>query len=164
MVTFTWRTSLKTEPSFMRAIATTFWVSARRMRVLASATLDGEKWKLMTPGFGLPSATIITSSTKLSSVIGTSTLTVIGTVLPFSAISGSSSLTFPLTGSLPRVNALMASSLLFLAARAGPARRDSVAARTAPVPRARAWRRFIAFLIGSGSRVTSGLDHLRVVR
>ena len=41
MVTFTWRTSLKTEPSFMRATAMTFCVSARRMRVFASATLDG---------------------------------------------------------------------------------------------------------------------------
>ena len=86
------------------------------MRVLASATpLAGEKWNVATPARGLPSATTSTSVTYDCSVIGLSTVTVIGTVLPFSAISGRSSLTLPSAGVLPPVNFLISSSASFAA-------------------------------------------------
>ena len=57
IVTFTCLLAMKNEPSFILATAMMFCVVARRMRVLASATpLAGEKWKVATPAFGLPSA------------------------------------------------------------------------------------------------------------
>src|SRR6188474_306548 len=57
MVTLTGLLTMKNEPSFILATAMMFCVAARRMRVLASATpLAGEKWKVATPAFGLPSA------------------------------------------------------------------------------------------------------------
>ena len=93
-----------------------FCVAASRMRVLASATpLAGEKWKVATPALGLPSASTSTSVTCDCSLIGLSTVTVIGTVLPFSAISGRSSFTLPSVACLPPVNALIRSCALFAA-------------------------------------------------
>ena len=88
IVTLTCLLAIKNEPSFILATAITSCVAARRMRVLASATpLAGEKWNVTTPERGFSLATIMTSVTWDCAVIGLSTVTVIGTVLPFSAIS-----------------------------------------------------------------------------
>src|SRR5262249_54590556 len=63
-----------------------------------------------------------------------------GTVLPFSAISGRSSLTLPTTGCLPPVNFLIRSAES-LAAAAGVTAPPRTAARTAPAAGDSAWRR-----------------------
>src|SRR6185437_1461775 len=58
MVTFTSFWLVKNSPLLVFATAMMFWVVARRMRVDASALpARGEKWKVATPGLGLPSAT-----------------------------------------------------------------------------------------------------------
>jgi hypothetical protein len=62
-------------------------------------------------------------------------MTVIGTVLPFSAISGRSSLTLPSTGLLPPVNSWMTASASFYASAGVPIR------AMAPAPSASTLRR-----------------------
>src|SRR5262245_17420827 len=59
MVTFTSFWLVKNSPLLVFATAMMFWVVARRIRVDASALpANGDKWKVATPGFGLPSATM----------------------------------------------------------------------------------------------------------
>src|ERR1051325_6840423 len=69
---------------------------------------------------------------------------VIGTVLPFSAISGRSSLTLPSRAVLPPVNFLIASSASFLANAGGA---PSARAPAAPAASAKASRRLMVSVI-----------------
>src|SRR5215471_16716077 len=66
-------------------------------------------------------------STESASVIGLSTETVSGTVLPFSTIDGISSLTLPRCGSASPTNARMAPSIAACVASAGKANGANIA-------------------------------------
>src|SRR5262245_11337062 len=83
----------------------TSWVRCRRMRLATIALPDcGESRKVATPGCGLDVATMWMALTWSLSVIGLSTLMEKGTVLPFSAISGSSTVILPSIGlASPRI-------------------------------------------------------------
>src|SRR5215469_5549184 len=66
-------------------------------------------------------------TTWSASVIGLSTETVNGTVLPFSTIDGNSSLTLPRCGSVSPTSARMASSIVACVASAGSAKGENAA-------------------------------------
>src|SRR5690554_642695 len=86
---------------------------------------------------------IITDSTMSPSVMVLSTLTVTGTVLPFSAISGAVSVILPACGSTPPVNSMISFWEASTSASATPGRSPIAAATSAPVDRVSACRLFI---------------------
>src|ERR1700730_16404322 len=99
MVTLTLRLLITNVPSLSSAMAITSWVRARRARLETAALPDcGVKWKLATPGCGLAVAMMWIVLTYSLSVIGLLRETVNGTVLPFSAISGISSMVLTSAG------------------------------------------------------------------
>ena len=78
------------------ATAITFWVFASLMRVVAAASpLSGVKWKIDHFRIGVALGEDSDRLDMSSSVMALSTDTEIGTVLPFSAISGAPSVIFP---------------------------------------------------------------------
>src|SRR5450756_1862745 len=110
-------------------MATIFWVSASRIRVEICARPErGPRWKLPMFGcvfFSLKTWMLLTWS---SAVIGLATLTVIGTVLPFSTSGGTSSLTLPVRTTAPPTTLRIAAASIAGVASAGL----SVTAGTAP--------------------------------
>src|SRR6056297_1200755 len=139
MVTLTLLDALTKEPSFILAIATTSCVPARRMRVEALCEpASGPNLNSATPGVGLPMA-----STRIASAPGASTS--IGTVLPFSAISGAVRVIPSLAMSAPPVNSEILSSAAALAGIGRPR------AMTAPAPITITLRRVIVMLSVSRS-------------
>src|SRR6056297_725581 len=129
MVTFTVFWVLAKLPSAIFATAITSCVPARRIRVLARcAPAPSPKLNVATPGVGLPAA-----STMIA--VAPSALTSIGTVLPFSAISGASRSTPPSATSAPPVNSAIASSVSDAIAGIGNAVTAAAAAPIASVSR-----------------------------
>src|SRR5437764_18744 len=103
MVTITSALALKNSPLLVSAMATTFWASASLMRVPTIALpLFGLSRASNTCGCGFFSLKTWMAFTWSASVIGLSTETVSGTVLPFSTRGGMSSVTLPgRTGASP---------------------------------------------------------------
>src|SRR5262249_53687493 len=93
------------EPSLSSPIAVTAWGLASRMRVDARRRpARGPRGKLTASGWGFSSVNTWMARRCSAGVIALSTLTVSGTVLPFSDSGGSSSLTRPfVTGAEPTI-------------------------------------------------------------
>src|SRR5262249_33533191 len=132
-VTTTAAVADQNEPSLSSPIAVTVGVVASGMRVDPRARpARAPRRKLTTSGWGFSSVNTWMARTWSAGVIALSTLTVSGTVLPFSDSGGSSSLTRPfVTGAEPTIF-LIASCASWGVARAGttvmPAPRPSPAA------------------------------------
>src|SRR3954468_11156611 len=127
------------EPSDSLAIATIFCESARRMRVETCARpARAPSTKLATFGCGFFSTNTWMLLTRSSGLVGLATLTVSGTVLPFSTSGGTSSLTLPVRTTAVPVISRIADAIAAGVASAG---RNATVATTAPPDRARKSRR-----------------------
>ena len=121
MVTITSALAVQNAPSLVSAIATTFCASASLMRVAILATpFLGRKVALKTCGCGFFSLKTWIALTKSASLIGLSTETVIGTVLPFSTSGGRSSVTLPSRIGAPFTTSWIAAAIASGVACAGP--------------------------------------------
>src|SRR5262245_43422509 len=110
-VTTTETVSDQNEPSDSSAMAITLPVSAMRARVARRARpARGSRWAPITIGCGFFSVKTWIAFTWSASVIGLSTVTVSGTVLPLSMSGGRSSFTLPGCTGLPPVTLLIAAS------------------------------------------------------
>src|SRR5262249_48768018 len=119
-VTTTAALSDQKEPSLSSQMAVTVCVVASRMRVATRARpARGPRWKLTTLGCGFSSVKTWMAFTWSAAVIGLSTLTVRGTVLPFSDSGGSSSFTLPFLTWAEPTTLPMASCISAGVARAG---------------------------------------------
>src|SRR5262245_34963203 len=120
-VTTTSASSDQNEPSLSSATAITFCESASRMRVeMLALPARGPRWTLTTFGCGFFSLKTWIALTWSAAVIGLSTETVSGTVLPFSISGARSSVTLPLRrGASPRTF-FIAACIFSGVARAGP--------------------------------------------
>src|SRR5258708_17097170 len=145
MVTITSALAMKNSPLLVWAMATTFWASASLMRVPTTALpLRGLSQALNTCGCGFFSLNTGIALMKSPSVIGLSTVTVSGTVLPFSTSGGMSSVTRPDRGVAPPVTSLIAAAIASGVARADANGRTVITA--APARKVR--REFMSLLQG----------------
>src|SRR5476651_453620 len=149
MVTITSALALQNSPLLISAMPTIFCVSASLMRVPTTALpLRGPSDALNTCGCGFFSLKTWIAFTWSASVIGLSTDTVSGTVLPFSISGGMSSLMRPGRSTAPPVTSLIIASRSAGVACAEPSGRSVT--RAAPATKARRSRPrfFISVLQG----------------
>src|SRR5207248_11426228 len=113
MVTMTSASADQNEPSLSCATATTFWASASLMRVESAALpARGPSCTPMTLGCGFFSLKMWMALTWSAAVIGLSTVTVSGTVLPFSTSGGTSIVTLPSRSGASPTTFLIAASMV----------------------------------------------------